>query len=191
MTNHPHPRYKTTMTTLYTRYLPGIMLLIMSCQTASAEIYTWKRADGTVVFSDRPQAEATEIPVPVPQTYASPTAAGDNTRDTDSPPPAEAAAPVSYTQLTIIQPANDATLWDDAGAVTVALSIIPALQPGHRRVLELDGEQQATDNDGLLMLNQVDRGTHLLRALILDPRNKTVMASPTITFHLKQHTVKR
>ena len=107
-------------------------------------------------------------------------------------PLAQAGSPVTqpptYTSIAIVQPANAATIFDNAGnvAVKVALSPAPDLDAGDRIALTLDGQQVALRSTTQFRLSAVVRGEHRLEARIVDRDGNTVIASAPVDFHLWQ-----
>ncbi len=162
--------------------------LFSLCQPAYAEIYRWTDEAGTVIYSDQPRQGAETVDLPGITSYRSPaipteSAAADSTQDFDE----ESA---SYEAFAISSPANDATIRDNSGRVEVSLSLTPALQEGHSVVYELDGEQFKVEGVSHALTN-VDRGTHTLKAHIVDSQGKAVTAVAKTTFHLKRISILR
>jgi hypothetical protein len=98
------------------------------------------------------------------------------------------AQPSAYTSIAIVQPANEATVFDNAGNVDVkvALSPAPDLDAGDRIALLLDGQQAALQSTTQFSLGSVVRGEHRLEARIVDRNGSTVIASAPVKFHLWQ-----
>ncbi len=94
----------------------------------------------------------------------------------------------AYTSIAIVQPANEATVFDNAGKVEVkvALSPAPDLDAGDRIALLLDGQQAALQSATQFRLSGVVRGEHRLEARIVDGNGNTVIASAPVKFHLWQ-----
>ncbi len=159
--------------------LSGIPLL------ASAAIYKWVDADGTVHFSDTPKEGAEEVHVAPPQTYSAPRVAPI------TPRPAEPEAPAAYARFDLLAPADDATLRENTGAITLSFAVDPPLKTGagHRLVVLLDGAPVSEGKSATLTLENVDRGTHTLQGQIVDARGTVLMSSPSITVHLLRHSI--
>ena len=87
-----------------------------------------------------------------------------------------------------MQPANEATVFDNAGNVEVKLALSPALDiaAGDRIALLLDGQQAALQSATQFRLSAVVRGEHRLEARIVDRSGNTVIASAPLEFHLWQ-----
>ena len=168
-----------------------LLAVLVVAPLAQAEMYRWVDEEGNVQFSDTPPpqgtpAERMEVPEPssVVETYKPPKA----------PTEAEGSAQQDGEQATryrlaITSPANDEAVRQNAGNVTVTVDLKPALQPGHRLRLYLDGN--LLDNGGTrttVNLTNVPRGTHTLRAEVVDGNGK-VLRRATSTFHLLRAAV--
>jgi hypothetical protein len=97
------------------------------------------------------------------------------------------AAP-AYSSIAIVQPANEATVFDNAGDVEVRVAVSPApdLDAGHRIALLLDGQQAALQSATHFRLGALVRGEHRLEARIVDRYGNTVIASAPVKFYLWQ-----
>jgi hypothetical protein len=98
-----------------------------------------------------------------------------------------AAAAQRYSTFEIIKPAQDEMVHDNTGAVEVELALDPALktEEGHRITVFLDDAPLPETRLALrFTLENIDRGTHTLRAAVTDNTGATVAATGTVTFHL-------
>ncbi|QGZ29436.1 DUF4124 domain-containing protein [Stutzerimonas stutzeri] len=162
--------------------LVGLLgLLAAFTLPASADIYTYIDAQGNRVFTDRPGGRAVE-PVDARPVNSMP-----------ATPSAPAATPVKalpertfvYPQLAITQPEADATIRNNAGAVSVSVSSDPGLLPGHLYRLLLDGSPIAPDgSEPAFDLQNIDRGSHQLVVQVIDDQGQALQSSPPRTFHL-------
>ena len=97
-------------------------------------------------------------------------------------------APAGYQLLQFDEPAAEATFFGGNVSVNVSLSLRPALQPGHSVAIFVDG--QRAPGDGLTTtLTGLERGTHVLRAAVLDRSGQELIASPAINVHLRQPSI--
>jgi len=165
-----------------------LSLLVALALPAAAKIYKWVTPDGRVVYSDRPQSkDAEEIQLGPVQTYSpAPLPAGGAGR------PAEREAPAGgYERLAIVAPAPDEVIRDNGGTVAVRLAIEPALRPGDRVEVLLDGRPIGAGAGSAVTLTNVDRGTHTVTALVRNAEGREVARADPVTFHLKRHFVRR
>lgn len=86
-------------------------------------------------------------------------------------------------QINIISPEEDETFQNAAQSIRVLLEIFPALAPGDTVVLYVDGKQ-ATDptHDTFIMLPWLERGTHVLQAIILQQDGTRTESGPVQFF---------
>jgi hypothetical protein len=169
--------------------LIATLLLLSIAASSTAAIYKWKMPDGSIIYSDQPPTkDATPADLPavqeikiVPPPSSSP--------EESTPRRSSEAKTVEYTKLEITSPANDSTIRDNAGNVSVNLDIEPALQEGDTVSVMLDGKEIGKGKGTSIALSNVDRGTHTLQAVVKSASNSTRISSPSIIFHLQRITV--
>lgn len=159
------------------RYL--LLTIIFLTQLASAEVYRSVDKDGNVVFSDEASPDAETVIIPEVQTIPPPKVGGRY----EAPPPKEE----FYRELLVTSPAHDSTIRDNTGNISVGVSVDPSLQGGHQLVLYMDGQEVSSGRQLSFTLNNVDRGTHQLRAVIKDAKGRIVKSSKSSSFHLHRH----
>jgi len=89
-----------------------------------------------------------------------------------------------YDSIGILKPAGDATIFDNAGNLEVLVAVAPALRPGDRVVLTLDGHPAASGAGLRFALSGIDRGEHTLVAKAVDSDGDSLIASPPVVFNL-------
>ncbi|WP_455198339.1 DUF4124 domain-containing protein [Kaarinaea lacus] len=167
------------------RYISLLACFLVSgalITSANAGVYKRVNPDGSVEFTDIPN-EVGQKPVEVtpPSSYKPPRL---------PPPKAEVpagtpeSAAVSYESVAITSPANDATVRDNAGNITVTVTSKPALHKDHTFVLMMDGKQVGKGTKGKFQLNNIDRGSHGFHVQISDDKGKMLMQSQPVTVHL-------
>jgi hypothetical protein len=176
-------------------------LCLPAAADAATRIYRTVDENGNVVFTDVPPrqgevAEAVELsegssyqPAPAAEQAASgerPVRLEDWLgEEQDGEPEVQA-----YTSLRISAPANDASLRDNAGNVTVVADLAPELQAGHSLQLYLDGQLvQTTASGSTFQLANVDRGTHQVEVRVVSASGETLIASSPTTFHMQRRSV--
>lgn len=169
-----------------------LLLLVALAAPALADqtVWKWVDKDGVTHYSDRPVSGAGRVelrgvsrsdPVPV---SSSPSYSSSSSASRD------AAAP-DYRTFEIVSPGNDESIVNTGGRVSVRIRLEPTLQPGHSVALYMDGRlvEGFAGNALQYELNEVPRGTHTVVAVISDARGTRVKQSPTVTFHVRQHSV--
>jgi hypothetical protein len=156
---------------------------------SGAPAYTWTDANGIVHFSDTPVPGARQIELAGAQGFGNRSSA-QPTQAASSAPAAAAAEPAPtspYRLLSIAAPAQQETLWNTGGSLSVRIEVQPRLQPGHRLDVVLDGARKNLSATGLeFTVPEVFRGLHTMEALVVDPRGTEIARSSPITFVVQQ-----
>lgn len=166
--------------------IPVLAAALLSPPAVSQEIYKWVDKDGVVHYSDQPGPGAERI-----------TVSGAAARPAEEPgtpapysserPPEQPQGP-AYQSISITSPAMDESFFGAAADVDVQIELDGEIQPGHEIALYLDG--QRVSNDGpTATLSGVTRGTHSLRAAVIDDAGNTLVTSPDVAFHVRQPSI--
>ena len=101
----------------------------------------------------------------------------------------EGAAPTRYVKLEILAPLRDQTVHDNLGRLELRVATDPPVRGergDHIRIL-IDDRAAATMNAaGTHTLSGIERGSHTLKAVLLDRDGHELIASEAITFHMWQ-----
>lgn len=165
----------------------SFFIILFSLSTLSvAEVYKRTLPNGSVEFTDiAPDKNAQPLKLPPLSTYPgqtpSPVSAADAGKAT--------ADESTYESVAITRPADDATIRENSGQLSVSTSLSPALNPNHALALYLDGKKVAQNTSGSFQLNNIDRGTHSLQVHILDHAGKTLLSSQSVTIHLHRVSI--
>jgi|SRR5690606_9616040 len=174
-------------------WLPFLALTIAAAAgpASAVTVWRWVDQDGVVHYSDRPVEGADRIELSGAQTFPGNPAATIAARPGVS---TEEEAPeqdvVAYRRFEIVSPAQQETLWNIGGTLTVTVQLEPALQPGHRLDVYLDGERRnlgATSTE--LSVPEVHRGVHTLQGVIVDQSGSEILRSLAVTFMVQQTSV--
>lgn len=144
-------------------------------------IYRSVGEDGSIVFSDKPSPGAKKVEIEETQTIEAP------------PPPSfvyerrQQQESNVYSRLAIVDPANDAQIRENTGNVTVSVAVEPSLLGSDRLVLLMDGREAGTGTQTTFSLENVDRGTHELTAVVLGSDGSARMSSTPVTFHMLRY----
>lgn len=166
-----------------------LLLLVVTCAPAAAEVYRWKDADGNVIFSDKPHDGAQIIELGPTTVVPGEPVAKDKASDASTQ--VEASEPTSYRSITVVAPGDDETLRDQQ-AVAVDVVIEPPLQTelGHRVQLYMDGAAYGEPSDSpYFVLPETDRGSHQLAAAVVDASDIELIRSTASVFHLHKTSV--
>jgi hypothetical protein len=163
-----------------------ILILLAALVTggALADAYTWTDENGIVHYSDRPHPDAETINLQTSSaSRPEPTASAPSKRDDD-----RTVAP-RYTNLEIVSPGAEETLWNIEAILTVDLDLAPALRPGHQIRVYFDGMPQLVGNTSF-QLEEVYRGVHNIQAEVIDSTGTLLIRSLPSRFYVQQNSVR-
>lgn len=163
-------------------------VLLLTCLTAQADIYSYINEQGERVYSDRPAAHAdsqTVTPTPTNRMQA-----GQRFIKLKPPPGTVHAqhepVPV-YQQLQLLQPVAGQNLHNTGRSISIQVASRPALQPGHSYQLWLDGQPFGPASQSTQWtVEEVDRGSHSLQVRLLDAQGAVLQHSESLDIHLHQ-----
>lgn len=171
----------------------GLLLAgLFAAATAFAEdAYKWIDADGVVHYSDVPVEGAERVDLSgfsrstgVQLVRRAPTASGGG----DSGEPADDQQAVRYSDISIVTPGAEETLWNIDGVLNVSLAVTPALQPGHQVRVYFDGNPRIVPGTSF-QLEEVWRGVHNIQAEVIDDTGRLIIRSQPNRFYVQQNTV--
>ena len=175
------------------RFVPLLLLLLPL--SSLAVTYRYVDQNGVVHYSDRPIEGAEEVQLQGAQTFS------DTNRRRALPArrtapqaqaPEQPAVATNYDGFEIKQPAHDTTIWNSGGKVEVVVGLTPGLRSGHRLRIFLDGEPvEKADNATSVVLEDVFRGAHEVRAVVEDAAGNTLARTDINTFYYQQTFIRR
>ncbi len=157
--------------------------------SAASKIYRTVDEDGNVVFTDIPPKDGEQsesVAVESPNTFTGEPARPDQWIVEQGEGAEAEADAFSYESLTINSPADDEAVRENAGNVNIVATAVPALRPGHRIRVLLDGVPEQEGHQSSFVLSNVDRGTHSVTTEIVDEAGTVLLASAPTTFHLQR-----
>jgi len=161
---------------------------------AIAAVYQYQDEEGNIIFSDKPVPGSIERKIQSPTIIKIQT--DDKVKKIEKPENSafgdvkikeKKAKP--YSKFSIISPKEDEAIRDNLGNVSFVLSIKPKLQTefGHRIQIELDGKLQKRDwKSNTISFSNIDRGTHTVKAYLIDKNGKRLRSSNMVTYHLQR-----
>ena len=171
------------------------MLLLLAGLTLSLaaqpqEIYRWIDKDGQVHYSDQPgAANAERVILADPNSYEPEPAFGDYAPDGTAPEDTDADGAAPYETLAIVQPTPDQVFFGADATIVVAAELGGTLRPDHTVVFFVNGNRRPAGAGLTLELQNLDRGSHFLRAAVLDQSGEPVITSQQITFHVREPSI--
>ena len=174
-------------------FIAFLSFLLTTSTDVQARIYKTVDKDGNVVFTDVPPKDKSKaIEIGPGNVYQSPKPASTTPRqrrraeETDSGDDIEQEPVVRYSTLQIVTPGEDEPVRENAGNLKVVVSMSPTLKANHSVRILLDGTVFATDRSTNIQLTNVDRGTHVLTAQIIDSDGTIIMTSSPTSFHMQR-----
>ena len=158
--------------------------MLLSLAAEPQEIYRWVDKDGVVHYADQPgapDAERVEIANSNEYEATPPDFGGGSTYNQPQAPP-------SYSSLTITSPAPDEVFFGADAVITGTAELAGALQSDHTMVFFLDGKRMEAQGKSV-QLSNVERGTHFLRAAVLDQNGALLLSSQQITFNVRMPSI--
>lgn len=155
--------------------------------TATAGIYKSVDENGNVLYSDEPSPGAVEIrkkEIPtVPSVVPEIDTESGTSDEADT-----AGTGVLYDRIEIVSPEPDTAVRNNAGNLAVSVALQPALKATHSLQLNLDGVQVSRSRSPVFQLQNVDRGTHTLTAVVINAEGNEVQRSSAISFTMQRHS---
>lgn len=182
------------MAVKYFAQLLVFVLVLSGPANAETRIYKTRDANGNVIFTDVPPVKdgkpADPIALKETNTWEGPTADKATTRTpwiVDETGDETADVFVPYSTLGIVSPANDISVRENSGRITVTVDILPPLFADQQLRLLMDGKIVGQSSGPSFPLENVDRGTHSLLLEVVDATGKSLQQSPVTTFHMQRY----
>lgn len=143
-------------------FFTGTLLIAQACTADTVYQSTDQR--GNPVFTDQPQPNARPVELqPINTTPAVTPAPASNS-------PKEKTF-AGYSRVALGVPSS---IPNGLAPTTIGIELQPALRPGHRWQLLLDGAPQEEGTGGSVTIERLERGTHQLELRIFDAVNAPV-----------------
>ncbi len=169
------------------RRLVGLVL-VLAPLAAGAGVYKYVDENGVVRYSDTPPhpgAKPTQLPAV--QTYTSDDGYVREDSQEAADVPETQTPPEDYRSVQLTAPAPEQVYNNANPQVTASAQIEPGLQPGHRLVFLVDGQQYApAPGQNSLVISGLARGSHSLQAVVMDASDRIQAQSESLNFHLSQ-----
>jgi hypothetical protein len=161
-----------------------ILLFALPATASSAPAWTWVDADGLVHYSDQPVPGARRIELANAQGFGLAVPQPRGPRE-DAPGRA-----TPYESIEIVSPSDQETLWNIGTTLNVVVQFRPALQPGHRFDVVLDGQRRNLNTSSpRTTVANVFRGAHTMEIVVIDAAGAEIMRSGARSFFVQQTSV--
>lgn len=171
-----------------------ILLLLITHTGAYAELFKWKDADGNIIYSDQPppgqaKEDAQVDKETLPEIISLPAVEASNTPNRAKS--TESNLTKSYQDLAIVTPEHDTSIRENSGNVTISVRVLPNIfvERGHKLVIYMDGVEVSKGEQTIVTLNNVDRGTHLVKASIVNSRGQVIKETSITSFTLHRYHI--
>lgn len=190
-----HNNRNTTARYLASTIATGMLVILSTTlEAAQSKIYRSVDKDGNVVFTDiAPKIDGPNETVELGNTnsFEVEEALGQRqewvVEGAGSEGAESEAVGSNYTALVIQSPANDETIRENTGNLTVVAALTPEIRPGHRLRLLLDGVLVGEGSQAVFDLLNIDRGSHTLTTELVDQSGTVLISSSTTTFHMMRY----
>lgn len=172
-----------------------MLLCCVAVLSVQAKVYRVVDKNGNITYSDTPSANSKRTYVQSVQTISAPKPTAPKkgapkpaTLATPGTPGAEIKKPkvVRY-KLRIVSPEDGQTVRQNAGTVSVDVSVKPALQHGDLLQFSLNGAPAGDASASTsTTLTFVDRGTHSIGAKLVTASGTIKATAKPVTMHLKR-----
>ncbi|MFK7795160.1 MAG: DUF4124 domain-containing protein [Gammaproteobacteria bacterium] len=176
--------------------MKSILFLVISlfAISAHAELFKWKDADGNIIFSDQPPSELDKIEGEVkqkvlPRINTVPGLEVNKSTAISSSQPEDKKA--VYESLAIVSPLHDSEVRENSGKVSINVQIEPKIfvDLGHQLVIYMDDVEVSKGENTSILLDNVDRGTHEIKASIINNQGFVLRETRVTTFTLHRFSI--
>lgn len=163
----------------------AILLSLLCPLMTQAGVYKWVDDKGNVHYSDQnTDTKAKKVDLPENSTYKAPPAPKlDLSADKKNK---GSVISNGYKSISIANPANDSTVRSAPGNITISVKTDPALMPGDKIKLMINGIEKMTAAQTSFSFEHIDRGTHTITAAIVRSDGRVSLVSKPSVFHLKR-----
>ncbi|MBB3167150.1 DUF4124 domain-containing protein [Simiduia aestuariiviva] len=173
------------------KFLISLVLSLLLCSAAHAQIYKTTDENGRVIFTDTPSDKAESVELR--ETNVAPSISGHSEGDAGALPkrPAIKAAQSAY-ELFITSPAPNTHLTPGDRSLTVSFEASRALKPGLRYQVLSNGEPLGrSGTETSITVNEIHRGEHQISVIVFDQNQAVLAESPPVTVFVQRAKVKQ
>lgn len=166
------------------RGLLAVLTLLSGATPCLAQVYRYTDAQGQVHYTSQPPSNVNAESLNIPTT-SSRAASAPSTSPSDNTPDATRSATQGYSVVRVTGVTDGQAVRANDGNLSVGVHLVPALQPGHRLRLLLDGQALDADSGASINLSGLERGEHSLQAEVLSGQ-QALQQSPVVRFNLQR-----
>ncbi|QJD60060.1 DUF4124 domain-containing protein [Pseudomonas sp. gcc21] len=174
--------------------LASMVLLVLYAGSLSAQVFSWTDENGNRVFSDQPHPDADSIDLGPVNTIEPPPASTMEWQENDRDPSRSSGqqSQIAYQRLAITSPGNDQAVRANDGTLSLTVETDPPLSGNHLLRAEVDGSLASEPVPGngnathQLQLNELDRGSHAITAVVVNVRGEVIQRSKPLQIHIQR-----
>lgn len=180
------------------RYCIALCIGLLASFCFADTIYQQTDSQGNVTYTDSPSSHSKAIVIPSSDSSLSTTSSStsSSTSSTSSAVSATATPDTSvgassdtdhvpYTAMSMTTPVDQET-FQNQRLIPVTVALEPALQKGDKVQLYVDNAIYGAPVDGVnLAINQLDRGSHTVSAVVIDKNKAALKSTKTITIFVQ------
>lgn len=163
--------------------LGGLMMVLLAGNVSASEIYKSYDENGNVVYSDQPPTPDAE-PIDLPEVNIV-TSVPANPRPVNRSGDDDGQTPLA---LQMLSPNNEETFWGTSQNLEVSFDVQPEMRQGLQIAIYIDDSREAVIRTSRTTIKSIDRGTHTVRAELLDSRGNVLDEVGPRTFYMKQYS---
>lgn len=174
----------------------AVLLLMLMYSSVNAELFKWKDAEGNLIYSDQPppghikedaKVDKESLPdiISLPAVEASSTAIQPKSSKNSNK------SGNIYQNLAIVQPVHDTSVRENSGKVHITVQVGPEnfVERGHKLIIYLDGKEVSKGEQTSVMVDNVDRGTHTVKASIINRAGQSIKETGITSFTLHRYHI--
>lgn len=163
--------------------------LLVTSVASYADVYSWRDANGRLVFGDSPpdQVKADKVklkPLTIADGYKTEEEKEQSAAAKEEDDEAGSDDDTAYKNFKISSPSNEEAIRANSGNVSVSISLSPALKKGHGITLYVDGKQYKDAATTSFQLESLNRGSHTVFAILHDENDEVIMNTEPVKFHV-------
>lgn len=165
-----------------------LLCLLLVAPWVMADVYKTVDKDGRTVYTDKPKddkakkielREINTVPGPPPLPQSTPV------ESVQAQP-----AALNY-QINIISPRHELIIPIGQRDLAIAITVTPALEPGHLLVYFMDGELLEETRMNNIIVKDAPRGTHTLVVEAIDANGRSLGTSAPISVSVMRPVIKK
>jgi len=160
--------------------------LLVSLVAQPQEIYRWVDKNGIVHYEDQPRSPDAKLIEYIGLGYEG---GADDSPPLYTPEPQQQPERPLYQVLSIISPTPEQVFYGGDVSVNVEVGLDAVLRDEDELLIFVDGNRAPNVGGLSATITGLSRGTHFLRAAVMNPAGTVVITSPQITFHIRQASI--